>query len=111
MSLLNPLLLQIAIGAGGLLLGVVVGTLMAGKRLRGTRSRADQQASDLEGQIAVKRLRIRELESKLADARTPAAPIDQLPASYQQVLPPQPTHGRWLSDPTDSPSDVTPPRN
>jgi hypothetical protein len=107
----NPLIMQIAIGAGGLLVGFVIGTLMAGKRLRGTRAAARKQAEDLQSQDAMRRLRIRELEAKLAEARTAVPQIEELPGSYQQFLSAQPAQSRSPARPRDVSGEVSPPLN
>jgi hypothetical protein len=107
----NPLMLQIAIGAGGLLAGFVVGTLMAGKRLRGTRAAARKEADDLQSQIAMKRLRIRELEAKLAEEKAAVPQIEALPGSYQRFLSDLPARPRLTSRGKGASDEVRPPLN
>jgi hypothetical protein len=104
-------MLQIAIGAGGLLVGFAVGALMAGKRIRGTRAAARKEAGDLQSQIAVRRLRIRELEAKLAEEKAAVPEIEALPGSYQRFLSDQPARPRLPLRSKDASDEVRPPLN
>ena len=101
---------QIAIGAGALLLGFLIGTLLAGRRTRSARAAGRTKAEGLTEQIAVKRIRIRGLEERLSNAKDPKAPIDSLPASYQQIIPKAPDGPVWLATPPDPTPDSAPPR-
>ncbi|MDH3734555.1 MAG: hypothetical protein OEU54_13575 [Gemmatimonadota bacterium] len=106
---MNPLFLQIAIGAGALLVGFLIGTLMAGKRLRKTRKAAQQQADDFESQLAIKRLRIHELKARL-ESDVPDEPLEPLPPSLTKMSSATPTRPRWLATPAERTPDSAPPR-
>ena len=107
---MNPLLVQIAIGAGGLLLGFLIGTLIASRRLRNTRKRALEMSDELENRMALQRLQLRELEEQLEEAKRHGAPVDQLPDSVTQMMSVTPTRPRWLASPADRTPDSAPPR-
>jgi hypothetical protein len=102
MFAVNPLLLQITIGVGAFLLGFIVATLVAGKRVRNTRRAALQQADDHASAMAVKKLRIRELEAKLAGREADEERIDKL-SSLQRVVPVQVNDTTWMTGRIDRP--------
>lgn len=107
---LNPLVVQISIGAGAFVVGFVVATVAAGGRLRRTRANAQSQADGLQEQVAIKRLRIRELEGKLADLRPSGPSADDIAPTFQEILAKGSVGPRRLATRMDRTPDSAPPR-
>ena len=63
---MDPLLQQIAIGATSLLLGFLLGALTNRSRLRKTRTRGEQQAERLQAELAVQKVQIADLRTRVA---------------------------------------------
>lgn len=97
---MNPILLQITIGVGAFLLGLIVATLVAGKRVRNSRRAVLDQADDHASALAIKKLRIRELEAKLAARDADEERIDKL-SSLQRVVPMQVNDPTWMTGRVD----------
>jgi hypothetical protein len=109
MYAVNPLLLQITIGVGAFVLGFIVATLVAGKRVRNTRRAVLEQADDHASAMAVKKLRIRELETRLAAREADEERIDKL-SSLQRVVPMQVNDPTWMTSRIDRPQGTPAPR-
>ena len=68
MVFVSALVLQLAIGVGGLTLGFLLGGIRGRERVLRARDAAQRQVDDLQSRIAMNRFTISELESKLEAA-------------------------------------------
>jgi hypothetical protein len=62
----DPLLLQIAIGVGAFLVGSLFGVLLNRSRVRAIRKDGEARVEQLEAELAVERLRITDLRTRVA---------------------------------------------
>ena len=110
---MNPLLLQVTIGVGAFLLGALFATVFAWNRLRHARRALREQADDHAAAIAVKKLRIRELEAKLAESPSgPESPTEEAMVekleSLQKLMPLRVDDPTWMTGRLERPQSSAP---
>lgn len=114
----NAVLLQtIGIGAGALVLGLLLGLLINRGRFRRLDDTWRGRTEELGSKLALGRLQILDLESRLAAPTEALSPkieplpeIEPLPPSMYRMAPQASTRPRWVATPPEETPDSAPSR-